>query len=149
MRDHYYKKGHGFLVVFSVLQKSSFMSVERIIASIYRLKNAQDVPIVVAGNKIDLADQREVSNEEARDFAERVGLKYIETSARTGQNIEEAFCSLVQLIDARQNRIHKQEAGSQKSSGSSSSSAPQSSDAGQADDEEVIRRRRKKQCTLL
>lgn len=53
------------------------------------------------GCKLDLVTnggQREVSIEEAKSFAEQHGLLYIETSARTGVNVEEAFTMLTQEV---------------------------------------------------
>lgn len=51
----------------------------------------QHTIFMLVGNKVDLAAQREVSYEEAARFAEENGLIYIETSAKTGQNVEDAF----------------------------------------------------------
>jgi Ras-related protein Rab-14 len=53
---------------------------------------------MLIGNKKDMEDQAEVSHEEAAKFAEENGLHFIETSAKTGQNVEEAFLKTAQLI---------------------------------------------------
>lgn len=46
---------------------------------------------MLVGNKVDLRDQREVSTEEAKNYAKQEGLLYIETSALDNTNVPEAF----------------------------------------------------------
>ena len=46
---------------------------------------------ILVGNKSDLADNRVVSTDEARNFAEQIGAQYFETSAKTGDGVDEAF----------------------------------------------------------
>ena len=47
----------------------------------------------MAGNKRDLDDQRDVSFEEADAFAKENGLQFLETSAKTGESVEEVVCT--------------------------------------------------------
>lgn len=54
--------------------------------------------VLLVGTKSDLQVQREVSFEEANNFAQENGLLYIETSAKTGNNIQEAFQMTVRKI---------------------------------------------------
>ena len=53
---------------------------------------------VLIGNKADLEDQRRVDQEDARALADSLGLRYFETSAATGANVEEAIDSLLDLV---------------------------------------------------
>ena len=53
---------------------------------------------MLIGNKVDLEDQREVSYMEATEFAENNGMKYIETSAAKGSNIQNAFNQLIEQL---------------------------------------------------
>jgi GTPase SAR1 family protein len=46
---------------------------------------------MLVGNKMDLEQQREVTTEEARDFAKQYSIPYMECSAKSGQSINEAF----------------------------------------------------------
>uniref|UniRef100_A0A9L0RBJ2 small monomeric GTPase n=1 Tax=Equus caballus TaxID=9796 RepID=A0A9L0RBJ2_HORSE len=57
--------------------------------------------IVLIGNKADLPDQREVNERQARDLADKYGIPYFETSAATGQNVEKAVETLLDLIMKR------------------------------------------------
>lgn len=58
------------------------------------------LPIVIVGNKRDMFSQREVSTEEARGLAQRLGCDFFEASAKTNTNVEAAFKSLVRQIKA-------------------------------------------------
>ncbi|XP_008591825.1 PREDICTED: ras-related protein Rab-27B [Galeopterus variegatus] len=57
--------------------------------------------IVLIGNKADLLDQREVNERQARDLADKYSIPYFETSAATGQNVEKAVETLLDLIMKR------------------------------------------------
>jgi Ras-related protein Rab-2A len=50
-----------------------------------------DMTIMLIGNKVDLEHRRAVSHDEGEKFAEEHGLKFLETSAKTAANVEEAF----------------------------------------------------------
>lgn len=60
-----------------------------------------------AGNKIDLADKREVSQQRAAEFSEAQDMYYLETSAKESDNVEKLFLDLAcRLIsEARQNTL--------------------------------------------
>ena len=54
--------------------------------------------IFLIGNKCDLEAQRDVTYEEARQFAEENGLMFVESSAKTGDGVEEAFLETAKKI---------------------------------------------------
>ena len=83
----------GFLLVFSVDQKSSLNKVDFWIKSIEENVNREKKVLILAGNKIDV-DEREVTNEEAVNYAKNRNIKYFETSAKTGYQIKEVFKEL-------------------------------------------------------
>lgn len=101
LRDSYMKKGQGFLLVFAVTTPISFTAAQNIHKEILRIKEGQpDIPIVLVANKIDQENEREVKKSEAEGWAKQVGVGYIETSAKTNQNITEAFFLLVRMTNA-------------------------------------------------
>ena len=54
-----------------------------------------DIPIMLVGNMCDLEDRREVSTDEAKAYAEKNSMMFIETSAKDGTNVEAAFLNLL------------------------------------------------------
>ena len=75
--------GQGFIVVYSVTSKSSFESLDGILHKVYHLRECEDSdqkpPVVLCGNKIDLADKREVSTEEGNNYASLKGISFYES----------------------------------------------------------------------
>ena len=70
---------------------------------ILRVKNqqAEEVAILIVGNKKDLEEKRQVKSREGAELAKKYGADFIETSAKTGENIEEAFKRICFLIWSR------------------------------------------------
>jgi small GTP-binding protein len=91
----YYRGTKGALVVFDISRRDSFYSTEKYIGELKSLADA-DVAIVLIGNKADLEDSRQVTQEEAKAKAEQHGLAYFETSALQATNIEKAFTIMVE-----------------------------------------------------
>lgn len=63
-----------------------------------KAQSPKSTTMVLIGNKVDLVDLRKVSYEEGKDFADRNGLLFYETSAKSSYNIEEAFRSSAEII---------------------------------------------------
>ena len=102
----WFRMSHGFLLVFDVTSKSSFKYIKRVVGNILVQRQntskyygeGNNIPRLVVGTKCDLIDQREVLSEDARDFAAEHDMLYIETSAKTGCNVELMYVTLVTLI---------------------------------------------------
>lgn len=77
------KTGQGFLLVFSITSKSSLTELINLREEIIRIKDDESVPIVIAGNKADLEDQRGVERAKAFSISQLWEAPYYETSART------------------------------------------------------------------
>ena len=96
----YYKGAQGILLVFDVTEKESFESLNNWLIEIEKNANKNVVKILI-GNKNDLEDKRVISFSQAKDFADSNGLKYVETSAKTNNNVTEAFSEIgKELMDA-------------------------------------------------
>ena len=93
----YYKGSKGAFVVYDISRRCTFDNVDKWIGE---LKNngSEDVFILLVGNKSDLNDQREISEEEVKKKAEVYNIAFCETSALKGNNIEFAFESLIDKI---------------------------------------------------
>ena len=100
MRDLYMKTGEGFLLVFSLTDRQTFEEISTFYNQIMRVKGetAHFVPMILVGNKNDLTNERQVSPEEAIHMAKKLNCAYIETSAKTGLHVNDAFHGLVKMV---------------------------------------------------
>lgn len=95
----YFRGASGALLVFDLCRKSTFNHVTDWLNDLRQIAEP-DIVVILVGNKADLADdKREVSAEEASEWARRNGvLRYVETSAKSGENVEEAFLAVAERI---------------------------------------------------
>eukprot|EP01125_Pyxidicula_operculata_P007671 TRINITY_DN259_c0_g1_i1.p1 TRINITY_DN259_c0_g1~~TRINITY_DN259_c0_g1_i1.p1 ORF type:complete len:188 (-),score=17.72 TRINITY_DN259_c0_g1_i1:74-637(-) len=98
MRDLYMKNGEGFVLVYSIISQSTFNDLSEMREQILRVKDTNKVPMILVGNKCDLADQRVITTEQGQKLAEKFDCAHIEVSAKTRVNIDEVFCSVVRQI---------------------------------------------------
>ncbi|TWU74602.1 Ras- protein rsr1 [Metarhizium rileyi] len=83
MRDLYMKTGQGFLLVFSITSPSSLSELAGLREEIIRIKDDENVPMVIVGNKADLEENRVVPRAKGFSISQRWGAPYYESSART------------------------------------------------------------------
>ena len=100
MRETYIRSGEGFLLVYSVTSRNSFTEVTALQKQICRVKDTDDVPMILVANKCDLTADRIVTVDEGKALARRFKCRYVETSARLRVNVQECFYYLVR--DMRQ-----------------------------------------------
>jgi len=98
MRDQYMRTGQGFVMVYSITSRSSFDEINAFREQILRVKDKDSVPLVLAGNKCDLASERQVTTNEGQELAKSFGCPFVETSAKARLNVEECFYGLVREI---------------------------------------------------
>ncbi|XP_076987239.1 ras-related protein R-Ras isoform X2 [Tamandua tetradactyla] len=98
MREQYMRAGHGFLLVFAINDRQSFNEVSKLFTQILRVKDRDDFPVVLVGNKADLEAQRQVSRSDASAFAASHHVAYFEASAKLRLNVDEAFEQLVRAV---------------------------------------------------
>lgn len=93
----YYRGAAGILVVYDVTRADTFTHVNDWLADARSLASP-GIAVCVVGNKADLKAERQVSSEEAQQFCERQRLRYTETSALTGLNVQEVFTELAATV---------------------------------------------------
>lgn len=98
MRDLYVRGGEAFLLVYSITSPETFAELEELRDQIVQSKGTADVPIVVVGNKADLEADRRISPEEGEALADSWGALFMETSARTGYQVEDMFYGAVREV---------------------------------------------------
>ena len=97
LTSSYYRNCNGVLLVYDVCSKSSFEHLQDWMDEIDTYVMRQQVSVLLIGNKIDLKE-REVSTEEATNYAKTQAMVYTETSAKADEGIWPAFQSLVARI---------------------------------------------------
>jgi len=91
IRSSYYKGSKGALLVFDTTRKSTWLELPNWIKETESALGLR-IPIVLLANKVDLVEERVITQEMALAFVEENNLNgYIETSALTGQNVHESF----------------------------------------------------------
>jgi len=120
MRELYMKQGQGFLLVFSITNMNSFYELAELREQISRIKEDDDIPLVVVGNKSDMEEDRAVPRARAFQLAQSWGQKpYFETSARRRTNVDEVFLNLCRQIlqkDSARSQMYEQQRAQQKAS---------------------------------
>ena len=91
MMDTWISFGEGFLLVFAINDKTNFDLIPPKRERIIKGKHGEICPMILIGNKQDLADNREIPYDDAKQLADSWGIDYIETSAKTDFNCKEVF----------------------------------------------------------
>jgi small GTP-binding protein len=96
LAPHYYRNAAGAILVYDITSHDSFLDLEYWQAAL--LGEARPV-VVIAGTKADLQDRRAVPQSDGKQLAERLGAcAFRETSAATGENVQELFMDLARGI---------------------------------------------------
>ena len=98
MRDLYMKNGQGFVLAYSIIAQSTFNDIPDLREQILRVKDVDNVPMVLVGNKCDLSDQRVITTEQGEALAGKFACRFIEASAKTKVNVDQIFLDLVRQI---------------------------------------------------
>lgn len=86
----YYRGAVGLILMYDITNKDSFFNTFRWLKEIKEVGSA-DLTIALVGNKKDLSDKRRVSSSEGQDFANSNNMVFFESSAVTGENVENVF----------------------------------------------------------
>ena len=86
----YYRGAHGIFVVYDISDTESFKNINNWLIEIEKNAN-KNVYKILVGNKCDLEDKRTVSYQQGKELAETYGMQFIETSAKSNTNVDEAF----------------------------------------------------------
>lgn len=96
----YYRGAHGIIVVYDVTDQESFDNVRTWLSEIDRYAN-ENVNKLLVGNKADMTAKKVVDTQTAQDFANELGIPFLETSAKDSNNVEQAFMTMAGEIKSR------------------------------------------------
>ncbi|MHA1671587.1 MAG: Rab family GTPase [Promethearchaeota archaeon] len=103
IRSTFYKGAAGALLVFDLTREQTYIETRKWLTEVRQFAG-ENTPFLLIGNKVDLIEDvgAVIDREEARKFAENEGSIYIETSAKTGEHVDESFSELTRrIIDSR------------------------------------------------
>ena len=95
---NYYKGSHGIILIYDVTSLKTFENVKSWVSQIHE-EISDKVVIYLVANKIDMDDLRKVTKEEGKKLAEELDIPFVETSAKTGENIDYIFSDISERID--------------------------------------------------
>ncbi|XP_064900665.1 ras-related protein Rab-27B isoform X2 [Columba livia] len=116
----FFRDAMGFLLMFDLTSQQSFLNVRNWMSQLQANAYCENPDIVLIGNKADLSDQREVNERQAKDLADKYGIPYFETSAATGQHVENAVATLLDLIMKRMEQCVDKPPGADTANGAGS-----------------------------
>ncbi|XP_032826296.1 ras-related protein Rab-22A [Petromyzon marinus] len=93
----YYRGSAAAVIVYDITKEESFQMLKSWVREL-RQHGPQDIIVAIAGNKCDLDDMREVSVQDARDYADSIDAIFIETSAKSAINICEIFARISERV---------------------------------------------------
>ncbi|KAI4227780.1 MAG: hypothetical protein L6R36_002133 [Xanthoria steineri] len=96
----YYRGAHGICVVYDVTDMDSFNNVKQWLQEIDRYAT-EGVNKLLVGNKSDMSDKKVVDYTVAKEFADSLGIPFLETSAKNASNVEQAFLTMARQIKER------------------------------------------------
>lgn len=93
----YYRGADGIIMVYDVTSNESFDHVEEWLSEVDRYANENTSKLLV-GNKADMVDDKQVTKETAQSFADKLNIPFLETSAKTATNVDNAFLTMAKEL---------------------------------------------------
>ena len=99
LRSRFFDGANGALIVFDLSRWHTFEEIEEWLSDLREFAG-ENVPFALIGNKVDLIDKRDelYERESAQVFAKKEQTYYVETSAKTGEKVEDAFLNLTERM---------------------------------------------------
>ncbi|CAH6786668.1 Rab26 [Phodopus roborovskii] len=103
----YYRDAHALLLLYDITNKDSFDNIQAWLTEIQEYAQ-QDVVLMLLGNKVDSTQERVVKREDGEKLAKEYGLPFMETSAKTGLNVDLAFTAIAKELKQRSTKAPKE-----------------------------------------
>ena len=104
MTQNYYKGSDGIILVYDISNESSFETLKNWMDDI-KENSKNKIEVIIIGNKLDL--KRQVEKKRLEQFAEEYKVPYFETSAKTGEGVEESFNKLIDNLSKKEKKINE------------------------------------------
>ena len=92
------KNVEGLILTYSIASRESFQNLDNWLKQLNDADDLSKKPIIIVGNKSDLEASREVSKDEGKQFADSHDYHFFETSAKTAENVKEAFDDIFEQL---------------------------------------------------
>uniref|UniRef100_A0A2K5D641 small monomeric GTPase n=1 Tax=Aotus nancymaae TaxID=37293 RepID=A0A2K5D641_AOTNA len=96
----YYRDAQALLLLYDITNKASFDNIRAWLTEIHEYAQ-RDVVIMLLGNKADMSSERVIRSEDGETLAREYGVPFLETSAKTGMNVELAFLAIAKELKYR------------------------------------------------
>lgn len=102
----FYEGAFGALIVFDLSRHQTFSSMKEWLSEMRSIVN-DEIPSIIIGNKSDLIPEigQIIDRSEVEEYAKKEGCNYVETSAKTGDNVENAFVELTHHMIKKMGKI--------------------------------------------
>ncbi|XP_033023169.1 ras-related protein Rab-26 [Lacerta agilis] len=100
----YYRDAHALLLLYDVTNRASFDNIQAWLTEIHEYAK-QDVVLMLLGNKVDSTQERVVKREDGEKLAKEYGVPFMETSAKTGLNVDLAFTAIAKELKHRSMKL--------------------------------------------
>ena len=101
------KRAHGALLMYDITNKKSFEKISEWMKSIMEYKD-ETFPIILIGNKCDLKERRQVSEEEGKQKANNYKIDFMETSVKENINVDKAALAIInKVIEEQKDKLKK------------------------------------------
>ena len=105
--ESYYHQADCCLLVYDITSRNSFEKVKNYFIGKIKEKCKKNTKVILLGNKTDLEDKREVSQDEGKDLADENRFIFMESSCKDNYNVSDAFTTLVEMNNNKFKKLNE------------------------------------------